>query len=338
MLPYMLIFAASFLTTYITAPWIIPKLRKAGFTGKDINKKDKPVLPEMGGFVIIFGLSAGVLISIFMSSFGESLIPKLQLELILAALATILIMTIVGIFDDLFSMRQSLKALLPVFAALPLMAVQAGDSTMNIPFIGPVDLGIWYALILIPIGITGASNITNMLAGFNGLEAGMGSVASISLAFIAFELVSLDRPGSLEAFILLLSMSGALLAFLRYNWYPARLFMGDIGTLSIGAVIASAVIIGNFEILGAFVMVLYIGDFFIKLVNRFPSKGWGGEIYNGKLFCRKKPISLCQRIMAIHKKGVTEKKLVITLIILQLIVGAIAIAIFEFSVLGFILG
>ena len=326
MLIYLLIFTVSFLTTFIATPWIMPKLKKANLTGIDINKRDKPVLPEMGGFVIVFGFSAGVLLSIFMytfsehvsSIFGISIISELHLNLILASLSTILIMTIIGIFDDLFAMRQSIKALLPLFAALPLVAVKAGVSTMRFPFIGSVDFGILYALIFIPIGIAGASNVTNMLAGFNGLEAGMGFIASMSLAFIALKI------GSLEALILLLSMSGALFAFLFYNWYPAKLLIGDIGTLCIGTVIASAVIIGNFETAGVIVIIPYAIDFIIKLRNGFPSKGWEGEIYNGKLICRKRPISLCQWIMKITN-GISEVNLVLLLIFIELIFGIIAI-------------
>ncbi|MEA1924952.1 MAG: hypothetical protein U9M95_03695 [Candidatus Altiarchaeota archaeon] len=326
MLSYMIVFVVSFLTTYLTAPWIMPKLKRAGLTGKDVNKKDKPTLPEMGGFVIVFGFSAGILSSIFMYTFSQHIhtiigvteINNLELNLVLASLSTILIMTLIGVFDDLFAMRQSIKALLPLFAALPLVAVQAGVSTMKFPIIGSVDFGIFYALILIPIGITGASNVTNMLAGFNGLEAGMGLVASISLAYIAW---NLNSP---EALILLLSMSGALLAFLKYNWYPARLLMGDIGTLSIGTVIATSVIVGNFETAGVIVTIPYIIDFFIKLANRFPSDRWWGELQHGKLTCNSKPISLCQWIMKLTN-GIKEQNMVKLLILIELIFGALAI-------------
>jgi hypothetical protein len=60
--------------------------------------------------------------------------------------------------------------LFPIIAALPLMAIAAGETTMFIPFFGIINLGIIYSLIVIPIGVTGASNAFNMLAGFNGLE------------------------------------------------------------------------------------------------------------------------------------------------------------------------
>jgi UDP-N-acetylglucosamine--dolichyl-phosphate N-acetylglucosaminephosphotransferase len=99
----------------------------------------------------------------------------------------------------------------------------------------------FYTLFLLPLGITGAANGVNMLAGFNGLEVGMASVAVGSLAIIAY------YGKSMTAFVILIVTLGVLLAVLYYNWCPAKILIGDVGTLSIGAIIACAVIIGNFE-------------------------------------------------------------------------------------------
>jgi len=316
------IFLASFIATFICTPWIIPKLERANFTGKDMNKQNQKKVPNIGGFAIIFGFSAGVLLAIglftYLGVFGGHFNPSL----ILAAFSTILIMALIGVFDDLFSMHQLVKATLPLFAALPLVAVNAGVMSMDFPFIGVVDLGVLYALVLIPIGITGASNVTNMLAGFNGLEAGMGSAACLSLGIIAL------LTGKTESAILLFSMLGALLAFLYYNWYPAKVFMGDAGTLGIGAVIASSVIVGNYEMAGVIVILPYTFDFFIKAVNGFPSSNWWGEYVKGKLLCRGKPIGLCQMIMKVTG-GISEKGLVLALISIEAVFGILALILFK---------
>jgi UDP-N-acetylglucosamine--dolichyl-phosphate N-acetylglucosaminephosphotransferase len=316
------IFLASFIATFICTPWIIPKLVRADFTGKDMNKQDKRKIPNIGGFSIIFGFSVGVLLAIGLFTYLGTFIGHFNPALILAAFSTILLMALIGVFDDLFSMHQLVKATLPLFAALPLVAVNAGVTSMDVPFVGFVDLGVIYALVLIPIGITGASNVTNMLAGFNGLEAGMGSVACLSLGVIAL------LTGKTESAILLFSMLGALLAFLYYNWYPAKVFMGDAGTLGIGAVIASAVIVGNYEMAGVLVILPYTFDFFIKAASGFPSSNWWGEYVKGKLLCRGKPIGLCQTIMKLTG-GISEKGLVLTLIFLEALFGTIALILFR---------
>ena len=123
-------------------------------------------------------------------------------------------------------------------------------------------------------------------------------------------------------------MLGALLAFLYYNWYPAKVFMGDAGTLGIGAVIASSVIVGNYEMAGVIVILPYTFDFFIKAVNGFPSSNWWGEYVKGKLLCRGKPIGLCQMIMKVTG-GISEKGLVLALISIEAVFGILALILFK---------
>ncbi|MBU1682217.1 UDP-N-acetylglucosamine--dolichyl-phosphate N-acetylglucosaminephosphotransferase, partial [Candidatus Micrarchaeota archaeon] len=158
------------LVTLILTKALIPRLKQAGITGKDENKENAPVIPEMGGIAIIAGISAGVLLAIFFNSF---LGFDFNLIFVLAALITILMIAIIGISDDLLDLPQWLKATLPLFAAIPLVAVKAAGSTMiTIPFFGPIDFGIIYIVALIPLGIAITSNLSNMFAGFNGMEVG----------------------------------------------------------------------------------------------------------------------------------------------------------------------
>jgi UDP-N-acetylglucosamine--dolichyl-phosphate N-acetylglucosaminephosphotransferase len=279
----------------------------------------------MGGLTILSGTIAGILLAVALFTFFN--IWNLSLKELFAAMCTILIMAIIGIFDDLFDLKHFPKMLLPLFAALPLAAISAGTTSMNIPFIGVIDFGVFYALVLIPIAITGCSNITNMLAGFNGMEAGMGILACGSLSIIAL------YSGNTTSAVILISTLFALAAFLKYNWYPSKIFIGDCGNLSIGAIIAASVIIGNFESFGVIVMIPYIADFFIKAVNKFPSRGWGG-VYNpsdNKLYVPegKNPLSLCQWIMKIFN-GISEKNLTLTLIAMEAVFAIIALAVYFF--------
>jgi len=325
-------FIISFLVPYLTLPKIIRKLKEIGMTGKDVNKPDKPEIAEMGGLMVVAGIIGGILIFIGIITytkeiFGLNLINlSINFVLIFASLAVILIVAIIGIIDDLFDLRHSVKAILPVFASFPLVAIASIDtSVVNIPFIGPIDFWIFYPLILVPIAITACSNMTNMLAGFNGMESGMGIVMSLSLAFIALLIAT---PESFIAFILLISLAGALLGFLKYNWFPAKVFPGDVGNFTIGAVIATSVIVGNFESYGVIVMIPYIIEFFIKLKNNMPTRGWQGKYIEGKLYpLNEKPISFAQWIMYLSK-GISEKNLTLTFILIESIFCIIAILIF----------
>ena len=317
----LVIFLISFVVSFGIFPVMIPALKRAGITGRDMHKPDQPEIAEMGGLAIVVGFCAGIVVAIALNNF-TNLFYSINLQPVLAVLSTVLITVLIGILDDLISVRQWLKAIAPLFSALPLMAVRVGYSTIFIPFVGQVDLGILYSLILVPIGITVAANGVNMLAGFNGLEVGMGMVSMAALAIIAF------RLGETTALTILLAALGALIATFRYNWYPAKIFIGDVGTLSMGAIMASAVIIGNFEAAGVIVMIPYAIDFFIKARNRFPSQDWWGIHREGKLYCPEQGVmGLGQLIMKLAG-GIRERNLTLILVGVEAACGVAAVLMF----------
>lgn len=321
-----LVSVVSFLVTFVSVPILIRKFKDAGITGKDVHKPGKPEIPEMGGLAIVAGFVSGVLLAIAIttlahSSFGISISPLvLNLTELLAALVTILIIATIGIFDGLVRIRHSAKVLLPLVASLPLVVVAAGHSTITLPFVGQLSLPIIYPLILIPLAVTVVSNLTNMLAGFNGLEAGLGTISCLSLGVVA-----LSR-GSVDAAVLLFSMTSALLAFIWFNKYPAKIFIGDVGTLSIGACIVSAVIIGNFEMAGVVVMIPYFVDFALKAKNRFPREIDFTKLEKGTLTAQK-AVGLPSLIMR-ATKGISETKLVTSIVVFEILCGVVAVLLF----------
>ncbi len=318
-----LIAVVAFGTAFIGGVLLIPRLKRAGIVGRDVNKPGQPEVPEMGGLAIVAGFGAGVLLAIALNTFWPGILLA-DTTVLLAVLATVLLITLIGVLDDLIGIRQLVKAFLPLVAALPLVAVRAGVSTMKIPFVGRVDFGSLYALVLVPLGVTGAANALNMLAGFNGLEVGMGLVAMGALATIA---ASVHATTSLA---LLLAGIGALLGIIYFNWYPARIFVGDVGTLSIGAIIASAVIVGNFEWAGIVVIIPYALDFLLKAGHGFPSRGWWGELgEDGRLRCPKSgPVGLAQLVLKLTG-GLTERALVVALMGFEAVFGLVAILLYR---------
>lgn len=246
-------------------PYWIRVALKMGFVGKDMNKFGRPEVAEFGGIVIVAGFMVGVLTYIGLNTFYFN--NSANLISILAAVSTILGITIVGMLDDLLGWKvgfaQWQKPLLTLPVALPMMVVNAGESTMNLPFFGVVDFGILYPLIIIPLGIAGAANGYNMLAGYNGLEAGMGVIILGALGFAAW------TSGYGWVAVFSLSMVFALLAFLKYNWYPAKVFPGDTATYSIGALIASVAILGNMEKIAMGLFTLYFIEFLLKARTKF---------------------------------------------------------------------
>ncbi|MBI5227225.1 UDP-N-acetylglucosamine--dolichyl-phosphate N-acetylglucosaminephosphotransferase [Candidatus Micrarchaeota archaeon] len=318
MITYLAYAMAAFFVTLISTRVLIPYLKKSGITGKDENKADEPEIPEMGGIAIVAGLVAGLLLAIFLDTF---LGYQINMVYILAATITIISIAFIGMVDDLVSLPQWVKALLPLFAAVPLVAVKAAASTaITIPFIGMVDFGLLYIVVLVPLAIAVCSNLTNMLAGFNGMEAGMGAVMFAALAILAI------THQSHEMAVISLSMLGALLAFEVFNFYPAKIFPGDVGNLTIGAVLATAVIIGNFESAGLILMIPYAIDFLVKAKNKFPHTHQ--DVKGGKLYPKDGKVRGFVHVVMAAFNGITERGLTLFFMNFEAVFAIIVLILF----------
>jgi len=320
LLVYLVVLAFSFTVTFGFLKVLIPRLKAAGIIGKDVNKPDKPEVAEMGGIAIIAGFTASIMLVIMLNTFFGF---EINLIYLLAGLIVVHSIAFIGIVDDLINIPQYVKAVLPIFAAVPLIALRAaGSTTMAVPFIGELDFGLFYLLVLVPIGIAVASNLTNMLAGYNGLEAGMGIIIFSVASIIAY------HSNATVSSFLFLSFLGALIAFFLFNRYPAKVFPGDVGALSIGATLATGVIIGNMESAGALLLLPYVVDFFIKLANKLPSKEWWGEYKGGKLYpVGGKVRGFCQLVMKLAN-GISEQNLVLVFFAIEALVGIIVLLLF----------
>lgn len=313
---FLLIPAISTAFSFLLAEELVPKLREQGINGEDKHKASGPKVPEMGGLVLVGGFVFGLLAAVGFNQFADRL-NVVDLNSLFAVGFTVLIVAIIGMVDDLLRIRQLTKAVLPFLASLPLMAIKAGKHSMNFPFLGQVQLGLLYPLLAVPFGITGAANAMNMLAGFNGLEVGLGVIIVSALAFISwlFE--------SWTAFFVLISLLGPLLVVLFYNWYPADLLIGDVGTLTIGAVVASAVIVGDFEYAGVIIIIPFVADLVLKAMNGFPKSFAVHE--DGKLYCPEDgPDGLAHLVLKLAG-GLTEQSLVLVLLGIEGVFALLAV-------------
>lgn len=317
----------SFLVCTAVTPFMIRRMKERGLVGRDMNKITKPKIPEMGGIGVIFGFCFGVMAAIF--AFTYLNLISFNMTVLLAGFSTIALVGFLGIVDDIVGWKRGIEqwqhALVPLFAALPIMALNVGFDTMLLPVVGVVSLGAWYSLIVVPIGVTGASNAFNMLAGLNGLETGLGILTSGTLLVIAF------FYGSPEAAILLAAVLGALIAFLRFNWFPAKVFPGDSLTLMIGATLAAACIVGNMEKLGVIIMSLFFVELVLKARNRLKSECFGLPQKDGTLKAPARIGSLTHVVMRMGK--FTEKQVVSIILGMQFLVCIFTFCLFRFEFL-----
>ncbi|MFQ5405678.1 MAG: glycosyltransferase 4 family protein [Candidatus Micrarchaeia archaeon] len=327
--PFILTGIVSFIATLFVTWLLIPRMKRAGFTAVDLNKvptslstkeikelkekgsKNLPTFPRAGGIAIIFGIEAGMLFSL-------AVFPYNQIAFILAAMLSITLIGAIGVIEDFLHIRQFYRVLLPAVAALPLMAVSAGTSKMTLPLLGTIEFGLFYPLVLIPIGVMAASNLINLLAGFNGLEAGTGAIVGMALFTVAY------LNGNSEASLISIALTASCVAFLVFNWFPAKVFPGNSATYLIGAAIAATVIVGNMERVGAIALTPQIIEFFLKAKSRFKAENFGRIDKNGRLNYSGPTHSLSHFLMKHFKP--TEQQLVIMLLAIQAVFAVLAIA------------
>ena len=274
--------AISFLLTFFTLPFWIRKAKGVGLIWEDMNKPEHPKnVAGSGGIVVVLAFVVGVLYYVAVRTFIIKDPDKISLE-IFSLLSVVLILAIVGIIDDLFGWRNKglskrSRLFLAVIASIPLVVINAGNSAMNIPLLGNIDFGVIYALILIPLGIAGATTTYNFLAGFNGLEAGQGILVLGFLSYVAYV------TGSSWLSLVGLIMVAALIGFLYYNKYPAKVFPGDSLTWTIGALIAGMAILGNFEKIAVFVFIPYILETALKSRGKLAKASFAKPNKDGSL-------------------------------------------------------
>ena len=361
-----------FMVSFIGTPYAGKYLLDSGIYGVDQQKEEKPKVPTSGGISVIFGFLVSMTMYLGFNFFFT--VPGVDVSLILAALSSVCIITLIGLVDDihiniekliedetdlesdevdlnlpevdqgplakisdffswsLFSdkeseevhregLRQNLKMLFVLPAVLPLIAVGAGSWSMTIPVIEfTINWGVIYPLLLLPVGLLFVSNIVNMLAGTNGLAAGMSFVASTSLGIFGF------INGELEAALIAWSLSAPLLAFLYFNFYPASILPGDSLTYLCGAAIFSSMVVGNMEKFGVFIFTPWILEFFLKLRSGFNAHSWGILQEDGSLNSQHDKIySLTHLFM---DRGLTERQITSSLITIEAIICLTGLVIF----------
>lgn len=320
---------ASLIPVFIT-PYFMQFLAIGGIVETDHHKKGKPKLPTSGGICVALGILGGLLIYIGMNTFVYGV--QQDLIYILAAISSILIAMFMGFLDDLNIKPKAVisgdklrirvgfpkwsKPLLMLPAAVPLMAVNAGVTMMSIPFIGTIDFGLLYPLFLIPIIVVVLSNITNLLGGFNGSEAGMGAVYLLGMGL--FGLLS----GS-KGTIIFLSGFAALLGFIKYNWFPAKILPGSSLKYLLGAVVATGAIIGDMEGIVTIVMLPFVIEFFLKARSKFRASCLGNLSEGERLDSPygKRIYSWTHLIM--NMKKLTEKQVTMALVLIQILFSII---------------
>jgi len=324
----LILFFSFIVTVYLTKRWI-NSAKAANLIGKDMNKPDYPLIPRSGGLVVAIVICFSLLLYIFMKTFSLVGTPSLHITEAFAISLTVLLAGFIGFIDDVLGWKKGLsqmqKVLLTIPIALPLTVLNVNQTVMVLPFIGNVDFGLLYPLLIIPVGIIGATNGFNLLAGYNGLETCMGLVI-----FAAFGFTGIIVGRLWIAFIAFI-VYAALLAFLVFNWYPAKVFPGNSFTYAIGALIATLAILGNMERIAAWLFIPYFFEIILyfkaRVIDRMGDvQAFAKAKEDGSLELPYEHIydttHLVIKVLKKIKGKVYERDVVIFIVILQVIVAA----------------
>ncbi len=311
-----------YLSTELLLRSFIPRLRSAGILGKDVHKPDKPEVAERGGYALVLG--------IIMAQIAVSVAVRQVQRYSLTLLCSMLIAAIVGSLDDMIDLGGKLKPLLSLLSGLPLLTSGLLHPRPVLPIIGGTRLYYVYpiAAFLLP-GVF--SNAINMIDVLNGMMASNSIIILLFLSIIS--IISGNHTG----LALTTSLLGPLIAFYGYNKYPAKVFSGNVGSLSVGSCLASMAVLSRLEapfaiasiplLIGGFMILASVGGFKEKKEMKIRPV----EVRNGIINANpdpKAPITLVS-ILTLDR-GKEEPRIVLESNLLFIISGILALLTYVF--------
>ncbi|MGM8272812.1 phospho-N-acetylmuramoyl-pentapeptide-transferase [Clostridium perfringens] len=246
----------SFIVASILGPIIIPLLHKLKF-GQNIRQEGpkshlkKAGTPTIGGLIFIFATIITMFIMVGNPT-DEAMI----------ALYSFVGFGFVGFLDDLLKIikkknegltsGQKMILLLIVSGFLTWYAYKYIGTSINIPFLnGQINFGLFY-IPFVMFYFAGVTNAVNLTDGLDGLATSVTVLVTTFLGIISYNL------GHISLAIFCVALAGALLAFLRFNAFPARVFMGDTGSLALGGAVAMVALILKMPLILVLIGIIYV--------------------------------------------------------------------------------
>jgi phospho-N-acetylmuramoyl-pentapeptide-transferase len=277
---YALIAVIAFAVSMFLTAKMIPVLKHKQF-GQFIREDgpqahlSKAGTPTMGGLAMVIGITVALIASSFIT--GSFNAQKLAILLSMYAFG------LIGFIDDYnkvakkqnegLTPKQKLILQLVFGAALAVFMMAKAGTTMLIPFFGKtVDFGIMYIPFVIFIEVAMA-NAVNLTDGLDGLAASTSSIVACTFAIVGMTVHGGNEPMAVAG----QAVFGALIGFLLYNHYPAKIFMGDTGSMALGGVLSAMAIVGHMEWLLPIAGLIYVIEALSVIIQVTYFKRTGGK-------------------------------------------------------------
>ena len=250
---YFVTLATAILATVLLTPAVKRLAEKRGVVDQPGERKiHTHPIARLGGLSIYFGfilaLGLGALLA---ASFGSKLEWLHLLGLVLGSTVVLLL----GVRDDFKALNPWVKLFWQIAAAGIIVFFGVNINFLSNPLNGILQIG-WWGIPLTLLWIVGMTNAVNLIDGLDGLAAGVTAISSGTLFFVAV------RTHQVSSALVLLALCGASLGFLRYNYFPAKIFLGDSGSYLLGFILAAASIMGVFKttlVVGLIIPILILG-------------------------------------------------------------------------------
>lgn len=236
-MPYHLV---AFIVASLVVLWSTPVVKRLGLRSgyvdlPDPRKVHQRPMVRLGGISIFIGNLIALLIIWVSGGFG--VLPKTSEYEIWGVTIGGLAFFLIGLADDLFTLSPLSRLLMQVTVASMAWAVGVSVDFFSVPFVGLVDLG-WLSLPFTIIWLVGMANAINFIDGLDGLAAGVSGIAAVVMLVVS---LFMNQPA---AALIAAALAGGALGFLRYNFNPAQIFMGDGGAYFMGFTLAGIGVVG----------------------------------------------------------------------------------------------
>lgn len=301
-------FIIALVVTYVLTPpvkWLA--VRVGAMDNPDARKVHSQTVPRLGGLAIYLGFLAS-------SIYGLPWTTEVR-----GFLAGATVLVIVGIWDDIRQISAKVKLAGQILAAAVLVAFGVHIDWLTNPFGDYIYLSNIISVPLTILWIVGFTNMVNLIDGLDGLAAGVASIAAISVSLIAYQM------GQWVSAAITVAMAGAAVGFLQYNFNPAKIFMGDTGSMFLGYTLAAVSVMGVMKTAATVALVvpvialgLPIMDTAFAIVRRYLS---GVPIFapdRGHLHHRLLDRGLTQRQVVLLMYAITTFLAMLALIVVHL--------------------
>lgn len=301
---YLLSFVIALVVTYILTPVVKEiAIRVGAIDTPDARKVHQESIPRLGGLAIFVGYMISLLYTVT------------DITSVLGLIVGSIVIVSVGIWDDIKQIGPKTKLCGQILAAL--MVICFGNQVDFIALPGGHIVYLEYlAVPLTVLWIVGFTNIVNLIDGLDGLAAGISLIACIAIFAVNMQM------GQIQLAAITLGLAGAACGFLRYNFNPAKIFMGDTGSMLLGFTMASISVMGTVKTaaaVGLVVPVIALGlpilDTLFAIVRRR---------INGRAVFKPDKGHVHHRLLAM---GLTQKQAVLLMYGVTAFLGCVAVVI-----------